>query len=101
MQRSSNPIGVTVLSIHVNSVTPAHPDWRKNTVFFGVEAAGEEVKGHIEGVLTPFGRINQRGHRMVIGDEIERLPLLLKLNRGLHHTEIIAQMQRARRLYAG
>ena len=66
-----------------------------------VEAAGEEIQRHVERVLAALGGVDQRGHRVIIGDEIERLALLLQLDGGLHHPEVIAEMQRARRLNAG
>src|SRR2546430_8331681 len=65
-----------------------------------VESAREEVKRHLKRVLAAFPGVEQRRHRVIIRDEIKRLPFLLKLDGRLHHPEIVSQMQRAGGLYA-
>ena len=69
--------------------------------FLRVQSAGQEIQRDIQGILAPLRGIEQRGHGMVIGDEIVGLPLVLQFDRRLHHAEIIAQVQRARGLNAG
>ena len=67
----------------------------------GVQTAGEEVQDGVEGVLTALGGVKERGHGMVVGDEVEGPAFFLKFHGGLHHPEIIAEMERAGRLNAG
>jgi len=62
---------------------------------FRVEAAREKIQRHIQRVLAPFLRVEQRRHGMVVRNEIERLTLFLELEGRAHHPEIIAEMQRA------
>ena len=66
-----------------------------------IQSASQKIQRHIERVLPPLLGIEQRRHRMIIGDEIKRLALLLQLDGRPHHPEIISEMQRARRLDAG
>jgi len=67
----------------------------------GVQAAGEEIQGGVKGVLAALGGVGEGGHGMVVGNEIKGLALFLELDGGLHHPEIIAQMERAGGLNAG
>src|SRR5205823_1400003 len=62
--------------------------------------AREKIQRHVQGVFPPLPGVEQRGHRVVIGDEIERLSPVLELDGRLHHPEIISQVQRAGRLDA-
>ena len=63
--------------------------------FLRVEAAGEEIERDLEAVPAPLSGVEQRSHRVIVGDEIKRLASFLKLDGRLHHPEIISQMQRA------
>ena len=67
---------------------------------FRVEPAGQKIQRHLEGVFSPLFRVEERSHRVVIGDEIVGFPALLPFDGRLHHAEIIAQMQSAGRLDA-
>ena len=62
---------------------------------FRVKAAREKIQRHVQSVFAPFRGVEQRRHRMIIRDEIERLALFLQLDGGPHHPEIISEMQRA------
>ena len=66
-----------------------------------VQAAGQEIQRHVQCSAASFGGVHQGGHGMVISDEVKRLALLLQFDGGLHHAEIIPQVQRARGLNAG
>ncbi len=67
----------------------------------GIQAAGEETRRRFEGEPAQIVRLGHRGERVVIGDEINRAIALLQFDRRLHHPEIVAQVQRTRRLDAG
>jgi hypothetical protein len=45
--------------------------------------------------LTPLRRVKKGGHGVVIRDEIERLSLVLELERRADHPEKISEMNRA------
>ena len=87
-------------SIQVSSVTSGTSDWRKNTVRFGSRPQARKSSATSSVFCAALGGVEQRGHRVVVGDEVERLALFLQLDGGLHHPEVIAEMQRARRLDA-
>ncbi len=84
-----------VESSHESSVTSGTSDCLKKTDFFGIKAAREKIQRHVQSVFAPFIRVEQRGHRMIIGDEIKRLAFFLKFDGRAHHPEIISEMQRA------
>ena len=63
--------------------------------FLGIEAAGEEIQSDIPGILAPLGGVEEGGHGMVIGDEVQRLALVLQLNGRPHHPEIVSEVQGA------
>ncbi len=65
-----------------------------------VQARGQEIQGHVDAPLPQRRGIRHGGQRVVVRNKKVRLPLFLKLQRGLHHAEIIAEVQLARRLYA-
>ena len=88
-------MGVSVERIHASSVTSGTSDCRKKTVRFGSKPAGEKIQRHVQGIFAPLRRVEQRGHGMVVGDEIKRLAFFLQLDGGPHHPEIISEMQRA------
>jgi len=67
----------------------------------GVQAAGEKIQGHVEGILPALRGIKERGHGMVVGDEIQGLAPGLQFNGGPHHAEIISEVQGAAGLNAG
>ena len=46
-------------------------------------------------ILTEFAGITNGCQRVEIRNEIECLAAMLKLDRGLHHAEIVAKMQSA------
>jgi hypothetical protein len=60
-----------------------------------IKTASQEIQRNIERVFAALGGIGQRGHRMVVGDEVERIALILQFDGGSHHPEIVAEMQRA------
>ena len=66
-----------------------------------IKPAREKIQRHILRILAALICIIERGHRVVIGDEIIRLSLVLEFNGRLHHAEVVAYMQRAGRLDAG
>src|SRR5258707_9386567 len=63
--------------------------------FFWVKAAREKIQRHVQSVFATFIRVEERGHGMIIRNEIKRLALFLKLDGGAHHPEVISEMQRA------
>ena len=67
----------------------------------GVQSAGQEIERNVQSVLAALGGVEERGHGMVVGDEIEGLALFLQFDGGFHHAKVIAQVERARRLNAG
>ena len=74
-QRSSRPIGVRVPRIQVSSQTSGTSDCRKNTARSGSSPHARKSSATSSVFLPPFRRVEQRRHRMVIGDEIEGLTL--------------------------
>ena len=48
-----------------------------------------------------FIGFEQRSHRVIVGDEIERLALFLQPHRGLHRPEVVADVEFAARLETG
>ncbi len=69
--------------------------------FRRVESAGQEIQRDVQGVLAALGGVEEGGHGMVVGDEIESLALVLQFDGGFHHAKIIAQVKSARGLDAG
>ena len=63
-----------------------------------VEPAREKIQRNVECVFTPFAGVEHRRHRVIVRDKIIRLALLLQLDRRMHHAEVVANMQRPRRL---
>ncbi len=68
---------------------------------FRIESTGQKIQRQFADICAKRLGILHRGQRMQIGDEIKRLASLLKLDRGLHHSKIVAEMRRARGLDAG
>ncbi len=68
--------------------------------FLGVQPAREKIQRNVEGVLAALLGVEERGHGMIIGDEIKCLAPFLQLDGGPHHPEIVAEMERARGLDA-
>src|SRR5262245_1677689 len=68
---------------------------------YRIESTSHKVERHVQRVLASLLRIKQGRHRMVISDEIEGLAFLLKLDGGLHHSKVIADVKGARRLDTG
>ena len=69
--------------------------------FFWVEAAGEEIERDVHCIAAAFGGVEERRHRMVVGDEIEGFAFVLQFDGRLHHPEIVAHVQRTGGLDAG
>ena len=69
--------------------------------FGRVEATGEKVEGHVAGVAAEGVGIMQRGERVEVGDEVKGFALVLQFDRGLHHAEVIPEVQGAGGLDAG
>ncbi len=78
-----------------------HVGLAEENCFVGVETAGQEIQRHVQRILPALGGIKQGGHRVIIGDEIESLAVVLQLDCGAHHAEIIAKVERAGGLDAG
>jgi hypothetical protein len=68
--------------------------------FFRIQATSHEIQRNFQGVFPALIGIDQRRHGMIIGDEIIRLALFLKVDRGSHHSEVVSDVQPARRLNA-
>ncbi len=67
--------------------------------FLRVQPAGQEGEGHLPDALAERRRVVDRGQRVVVGHEIDRLRGLgLPGHRPLDHAEIIAEMERPRGL---
>jgi hypothetical protein len=66
-----------------------------------IEPAGEEVDRQIPHMTAQGGGIVDRGERVVVGDEIKGLALLLQPDGRLHHAEVIANVETAAGLDAG
>ena len=66
----------------------------------GIEPGRQPIESHIQRVLPTLRRVGQRGHGVVVGDEVVGLALLLKADGREHGSEIIAQVQGAARLDA-
>ena len=92
---SSRPIGVSVDSSHASSVTSGTSDCLKKTDFFGSRPHARKSSATSREFLRRSVRVEQRGHRVIIRDEIKRLAFFLKLDGGPHHPEIISEVQRA------
>src|SRR5205085_12222730 len=78
-----------------------HVRLSKQRGLFGIETAGEKIKRDAMRIFAQCLRIAQAGERVVIGDEIKSLALLLELDRRPHHSEIISDVQHAAGLDAG
>ena len=61
----------------------------------GIQAAGQEIQRHVQAILATCGGVGQRGHGVVIGNEVIRFALLLQVKGRAHHPEIIPEVQRA------
>ena len=61
---------------------------------FRVQTAGQKIQRHVPRVAPPLLRVEERRHRMIIGDEIKGLALLLQLDGRLHHAKVVSQVQR-------
>ena len=60
--------------------------------FFRIQTAGEPVESDLERVAPAFGRIENRRHRMIVGDKKEAFAVLLGFDRGSHRTEIVSDV---------
>ena len=58
-----------------------------------IKPAGQEVERHVARVGTQLLRVGDRGEGVVVGDEEIGLSARLQLYRGLHHPEIVADVQ--------
>ena len=63
--------------------------------FGWVEAAGEEVEGEVEDVGAEGFGVLETGERVVVGDEVEGVAFVLEGDGGLHHAEVVAEVQTA------
>src|SRR5438876_436623 len=61
----------------------------------GMQPARDEIQCDIQGVSPALIGVEQRCHRMVIGDEIIRLAFVLQLDRRAHHPEVISDVETA------
>lgn len=66
-----------------------------------VEAAGQEIKGHVQGELIQAGPVPHRRQRVEVRDEVERLPLVLELDELLDRPEVVPDMDLVGRLDSG
>ena len=67
----------------------------KKDGFSRVQPTCQKIQRYIHRILAALLRIKHRGHRVVVGNEVVRLTLLLQLNSRLHHAEIVSDMKRA------
>ena len=76
----------------------------EHDVLVGIDAAGDEGRGHLTGVAREFGRAaphrNRLGQRVHVDDAIEAVVGFLQLDEIDDGAEVIAEMQIARRLDA-
>ena len=68
--------------------------------FARIETAGKEIDGDAANVFAQISGVVHGRQGMKIGNEIEGLAAVLQLDGRLHHAEVIAEMQSARRLNA-
>ena len=66
-----------------------------------VQSAGEEINGDFPDIFTQCRGIARRGHRMVVGDEVKGLALVLEADGGFDRAEVISDMKFAAGLEAG
>ena len=59
----------------------------------GIEAAGEEIDRELTRVSAKIRRALDRGHRVVVRDEVECLALILQPHGRLHRAEVIADVK--------
>ena len=59
----------------------------------GIESARHEIQRHVEEFFRRCSAVEQRRHGMVIRDEIKRLALVLKLDGGPHHAEVVSEVK--------
>ena len=63
-----------------------------------VQPAGEEIHRQLAVQRRSSAPLLDRGHRVVVGDEVEPLALVLQAHRRLHRPEVVAQVQLPARL---
>ena len=68
---------------------------------FGIDSQGQEVDGHLEGVLFELLEIRSVAEGVVVGDEGEELMLLLETQHLCDGAEVVSEMKFARWLDAG
>ncbi len=61
----------------------------------GVQAQGEEGRGHLQGALTQFLRLVYTGQGVIVGDEVVAVVLVLQVQVLPERAEVIAYMQGA------
>src|SRR5690606_3473897 len=67
----------------------------------GIEADRQVVERELVGEAAPLLGIADRGHRVVVGDEVDRLAAVLERHVLAHGAEVVAEVRLARGLDAG
>ena len=73
----------------------------EHDVFFRIDAAGDERRGHLADGLRQFGRLLPDRDGVQIDDAINAVVAVLQFDKALDGAEIIAEVQVAGRLHAG
>ena len=69
--------------------------------FRRIQPAGQKIERYVARIFAQGFGIVERRQCVQVGDEIERLALVLQFDGRTHHAEVIAEVQRAGRLDAG
>ncbi len=82
--------------LHLGNIR-LHPEY----TLVRIETEGEKARRRFKSATRQSLAVIDRGHGMVVGNKTEQLTLFLISNHLLHHAEVIAQVQGARRLNTG
>ena len=98
--RSSSPSGVTVLNIQASSVCSGTIDWTNIVAFDGSRPAARSDTIISRRRRAKVVGLVGNGDRVVVHDAEERLVAPLELDPVLHRSQVISDVQLARRLDA-
>ena len=91
----------TQLKIQASSAWPRHLALIEHDVAGGIDAGGDEGRGHLAGVVLELVRVLEHGDGVEIDHAIEAVMLGLKRHEARDGAEIVAEMEIAGGLNAG
>ena len=98
--RLSQPIRAVPLRIQASSAWAGTALWREEDRLGGVDAAGDQRRGHFADARAQLRRVDVDGQRMQVGEEEQALGLVLHPHPAQDRAEQIAEVKVASRLNA-